>query len=351
MYLDRLQTLRMYLAAARNALQLVGLRRQVPPAVGWIMTGRCNMRCMHCTSFQDRRPLVPERAEQIAQKIAKSGTPLIMVSGGEPLLFANHLEIFKILKSRGARLSLNSNGTLLSADSSALFDGTIDYLSVSVDGPSAEIHDGIRKHPGSFDQIINLLGELMRRPRHKRPHIGVRTVVMPQNSDVFDQMVDVFSGLADEIKFQPVHGNHPFHAVSDARALFDPLDKAAERRLEATLSRLRDRGRSFNTPFMRKLGQFIFRPDSLERDATLHCLPHLLSALFVDQDGSAYICDQRLGNVLDTPVLDIWADKQRQAFLRDLAQKGSCDHPCWIHSHTATGPWAGKLIQAWLRRQ
>ncbi|MBF0623228.1 MAG: radical SAM protein [Magnetococcales bacterium] len=128
------------------------------PVVVWNVTRRCNLDCLHCYSASSDRQYGGEltTAESLAllDDLKACRVPSLILSGGEPLLRPDLLDLAGKAKSLGLHLGLSSNGTLLSP---ALAEGVaragFDYVGISLDGMEAN-HDRIRGRAGAFRQAL-----------------------------------------------------------------------------------------------------------------------------------------------------------------------------------------------------
>jgi len=345
MYLPFGDRMKLQLHAAWNSLGLLGIATHAPPAIGWLVTERCNMKCVHCTSWLNRDKIDKKHILKIAERIAQSGTSMVMISGGEPLLVPNLKEVLLLFKEAGLKISINTNGLLLDQYADFILEHQIDALTVSFDGPDSQLHEHIRKAPGSFDKIVSNLRYLFDKRQNKRPYIGIRGVVLRNNYKELPAFFDAFGSISDDIKFQPVHEDHSFHAVVDHDIAFVPGDEATEKEMQEIINRLAQQYSYLNTPYFKSIPRYIFRKQEMKTTAIHHCMPHLLSALYIDPKGNAYICDQVVGKLPEEAVADIWTNPQRMEFLQQLARKGQCEHPCWLHSHSAKSATPGKILQ------
>jgi MoaA/NifB/PqqE/SkfB family radical SAM enzyme len=351
MYLNFKSRLKLQLHAAYNAMQVLGINSSVPPAIGWLITERCNMKCMHCTSYLSKEKIDQKKILKIADNIASSGATMVMISGGEPLLVPNLKEVLILFKKAGIKIALNTNGLLLDKYAAFILDNRIDVLTVSFDGPDGNLHDYIRKTPGSFDKIIKNVEFIYKNRKKGIPFIGIRGVILKNNYKSLHLYFEKFSVISDDVKFQPVHRDHTFHSVVDTSVLFDENDKQTEIELKEIIDSLARKYSYLDNAYFKSIPQFIFHSDKMKSAATHHCIPNLLSALYVDSSGNAYICDRKVGNLLEDNVNRIWRNPERIEFLRQLSKAGQCEHPCWVHSHSAKSPAAGKLIQHILKLQ
>jgi len=122
--------------------------------VAWETTAACNLKCGYCRACASAAPEKDELATDEAQSFIDSITPLqpmLILSGGEPLLRPDIFQLARYAKARGLRVSLATNGTLLTpkiADEIAA--SGIGRVSISLDGATAEMHDKNRGF-GSFE--------------------------------------------------------------------------------------------------------------------------------------------------------------------------------------------------------
>jgi len=123
--------------------------------VAWEVTRSCNLACGHCRASALRGPyegeLDTEKCKQILNEIAAVGKPVIILTGGEPLLRPDICEIAAYGDRKGFRMVLATNGTLVTETvAENLIRSGIRRVSVSIDGPEAESHDAFRGVPGAF---------------------------------------------------------------------------------------------------------------------------------------------------------------------------------------------------------
>ena len=123
--------------------------------VAWEITRNCNLSCIHCRAAASRGPHTGELDTQtclrILDDIAAVGKPIVILTGGEPLL---RPDIFRIARSgteKGLRMVMAPNGTLITREvAEKLAEAGIRRISVSLDGASAQTHDAFRGVDGAF---------------------------------------------------------------------------------------------------------------------------------------------------------------------------------------------------------
>lgn len=133
-----------------------------PPFVSWILTGRCNMRCIHCYpssgSSSEGVELDFEQQVEAARRLAASGVEGVFLSGGEALLVPRLFDLIKLIREYGMRAWICTNGSLVDQQvAQRIADAGISGVSVSLDGSEAELHDRFRCHPGAHRQAIRAI--------------------------------------------------------------------------------------------------------------------------------------------------------------------------------------------------
>ena len=125
------------------------------PVVIWNLIRRCNLTCKHCYSISADRDFPGElstrEAFTVMDDLHAFGVPVLILSGGEPLLRDDIFEISRRAKRQGFYVGLSTNGTLIDERNiAAIADIGYDYVGVSIDG-MRETHDRFRRREGAFD--------------------------------------------------------------------------------------------------------------------------------------------------------------------------------------------------------
>ena len=127
--------------------------------VAWELTRSCNLSCSHCRAASDRGPypgeLTHEESLRLLDEIASFSSPIMILTGGEPLLRKDLLEITRYGTKLGLRMVLATNGTLLDRKiARELKEAGIKRISVSIDGKDETSHDNLRGVSGAFRGAI-----------------------------------------------------------------------------------------------------------------------------------------------------------------------------------------------------
>jgi heme b synthase len=127
--------------------------------VAWEMTRSCNLNCVHCRASSEHGPYPGEfdtkKCLEILDQIAQTGEPIVILTGGEPLLKKDIFDLARHGTQLGLRMVMATNGTLLTpAITEKLSSSGIKRVSISLDGASAQRHDQFRKVPGAFKAAL-----------------------------------------------------------------------------------------------------------------------------------------------------------------------------------------------------
>jgi heme b synthase len=127
--------------------------------IAWEVTRSCNLSCAHCRASSQKGPYPGELSTaecfKVIDEIASFAKPVIILTGGEPLLRKDIFEIAAYGKNKGLTMVMAPNGTLLTPENVAqIIKSGIKRISVSLDGPDASTHDNLRQVPGAFDAAI-----------------------------------------------------------------------------------------------------------------------------------------------------------------------------------------------------
>lgn len=124
--------------------------------VAWETTRRCNLSCVHCRAGAEDEQYPDElstaEGEAFLRDLATMGKPVVIMTGGEPLLREDILHLARYGHELGLRMVMGTNGTLLTPEKAReLKEAGIQRLSISIDGPDAASHDQFRGQKGAYD--------------------------------------------------------------------------------------------------------------------------------------------------------------------------------------------------------
>jgi len=160
------------------------------PIVVWNLTRRCNLKCVHCYSDSDAREypgeLNWEQCVGVVDDLARFGVPAVLLSGGEPLIHPRFFDLAADARSKGLRLTLSTNGTLIDLPAAQrLKDLGFSYVGISLDG-MGETHDRFRGRTGAFALAV----QAFKNCKLVRQKAGLRLTLSRHNIDDLDRILD-----------------------------------------------------------------------------------------------------------------------------------------------------------------
>ncbi|MFW5498002.1 MULTISPECIES: 12,18-didecarboxysiroheme deacetylase [unclassified Maridesulfovibrio] len=137
---------------------LLQFSKDKKPVVVWNMTRRCNLKCVHCYAQavdpDGKDEISTSKAKEIIDDLAAFGAPVMLFSGGEPLVRKDLVELASYATGKGMRAVISTNGTLITKEKAReLKDVGLSYVGISLDG-TEETHDKFRGVPGSYKKAI-----------------------------------------------------------------------------------------------------------------------------------------------------------------------------------------------------
>lgn len=128
--------------------------------VAWEITRNCNLNCVHCRAAATMGPYEGEldtpACMTLLDQIAEVGSPIVILTGGEPLLRKDIFDIARCGTDKGLRMVMAPNGTLITEDMARkMAESGIRRISISLDGSTREIHDRFRGVDGAYDGALN----------------------------------------------------------------------------------------------------------------------------------------------------------------------------------------------------
>ena len=197
------------------------------PVVVWNMTRRCNLKCIHCYSSSDNTfspdELTTQEGKKLIGDLAEFGSPVILFSGGEPLLRPDLLELAQYAVGKGMRAVISTNGTLITKEIAAKLQKIgLSYVGVSLDGLE-KTHDRFRGKKGAFDAAIDGI----RNCRDAGIKVGIRFTVNKHNLQDVPAMFD----LLEKEKIERLCFYHLVYTGRGSRLRKEDLTHEETRRL------------------------------------------------------------------------------------------------------------------------
>ena len=298
----------------------------VPRLVAWELTRRCNLRCAHCRASAGTGPAAGElsldEAKGVVDDIASFAKPVLILTGGEPLLCPYLFELIAYAKAKGLKPVIGTNATLIDdAMAKRIAEAGVPRISVSIDFPTAAAHDAFRGVVGSFDAAVRGIRAL----RRAGVEVQINTTVTRQNRHLLEDI----HALAVSLDVQALH---PFLLVPTGRGADLSGEELSAAEYEETLGWICERQRTSplelkptDAPQYRRIACQMNGRDA--RSPAKGCLAGTGFA-FIGHAGDVQPCgyfDLKLGNVRETPFSRIWRESPVLDDLRHPERlKGKC---------------------------
>lgn len=304
-----------------------------PTFLTWVLTYQCQLECRHCLIKSKSTFLTKEEKLKVAENIAKSSTHWVSLSGGEPLIFPEILDIVRILKNNHKKVTITTNGLVLDSFIDDLIDAGLDGLHISMDSHKKDIHDFLRDCPGLFDRVLNTIYKIKSKRERKKPLIKLRCTVSKKNYFDLVSYVDFWKDKADSIHFQPVTDVR-MNYVREKNLMFTKEDEGPFR---SVIFELQKKYSIYRNSYYSLMPDFIFDRQGLCQRLNYKCLFVASSGLYIVPDGHIAVCysqqDNTIGNAVWESISSVWKKNDTILARRkivDMSFESFCsDCFCW----------------------
>jgi radical SAM protein with 4Fe4S-binding SPASM domain len=297
--------------------------KYVPLVVSWNVTLKCNLKCAHCyinaaeTELADE--LSTDAAKMLIHQITEVSRPLLILSGGEPLLREDIYEIIRYGADRGLRMGMGSNGMLIDDETTRkLEDAGMGTVAISLDSSIPERHDEFRGVKGCWQSAVDAIKAL----KKSKIEVQVNSTVTLQN---YDEVEDIMA-LAEELG---VDNFHLFFLVPTGRGtdIEDISPQMYEDMISSTLGKIPNYKLNVKPScapqFMR-----VSKDQGVDMSRWVRGCMAGLYYCRIYPSGEVTPCPYlplNLGNIRERSFKDIWFNSEVFKALRDFDQlKGKC---------------------------
>ncbi len=333
--------------------------------VAWELTRTCNLLCAHCRGSAGygrySGELTTGECLRLVDQITEVGKPILILTGGEPLMRSDVFEIGGYAAGRGLRVVMGTNGTLITTEVAAALKRTpVTRVGISLDFPRQELQDDFRGQKGAFAAALNGIANA----RAAGVEVQINSTITSRNVALLDELISLALDVG-AVAF------HPFLLVPTGRGKGLESVELPPEQYEATLNKIYDKQQElgdklFFKPtdvphYMRVVRQRRKQGKSPENGSprvgnhpanviTRGCLAGTGFA-FVSHQGKVKGCgylDVEAGDVRKDSFAEIWANSPLFQSLRNLANlKGKCGYceykricgGCRARAYEATGDY------------
>ncbi|MEW5743886.1 MAG: radical SAM protein [Nitrospirota bacterium] len=310
-----------------------------PKWIAWEITRRCNLRCVHCRSSStmevEGHPDFPtEEAFRLLDDIASYAKPVMVLSGGEPLLRKDVFDIARYGTDKGLRMCLATNGTLVTDEVCEKIKAAgIRIVSMSLDGSTAAVHDDFRNEKGAFDGTVNaaklfkkhgiefiINSSFTRRNQEEIPRVYTLAKELGATAWYMFMIVptgrgeDIMSELISKEDYEEILDWHYRMEKDEHDLLVRPT--CAPHYYRVVLQKAKEEGEKFER-----------RTLKFSTGGAKGCLAGQLICL-IDVDGNVLPCSyfpKSAGNIRQQSFKDIWENSELFKDMRDFKKyKGRC---------------------------
>ena len=320
------------------------------PVVVWNMTRRCNLRCVHCYAQSEdisyENELTHEQSLKMIDDLAAFGVPVLLFSGGEPLVHPRLAEYAEYAVKKGMRAVISTNGTLITAEKAkVLKEIGLSYVGISLDGLE-ETHDEFRGVKGAFQKAM----QGIKNCQAAGIKVGLRFTINKRN-------VHEIPGIFDLLEEMEIPRACFYHLVYSGRgsaiAKEDLTHKETRETLDLIMKRTRElhdknKPKEILTVDNHADGPYLYmklREEDPERAADVL---ELLQMNEGNNSGRGFGCiswdgevhpdqfwrEKSLGNVKDRPFSEIWTDTTNEFLMKMKDKKnhvgGRCRECRWL---------------------
>jgi len=327
--------------------------------IAWEITRNCNLECAHCRAAATNGPyqgeLDTDSAFKLLDQIAEIGNPIIILTGGEPLMREDIFEIAYYGTKKGLKMVMAPNGTLINeSNAKKMVRSGIKRISISLDGDNSKFHDSFRGVSGAFNAVMDGI----KASKEAGIEFQINTTVTKANFNRLEKIQNL------SIKLGAV-AHHIFLLVPTGRGKYMIDQEISAEEYEKALNWLYDRSKIVPLQIKATCAPHYYRilrqrAKKEGRDVTFKtygldavtrgCLGGI-GFCFISHIGIVQPCgflDINCGDVTKTDFSEIWNNSETFLNLRDYSKlKGKCGKcsfkrvcgGCRARAYEATGDY------------
>ena len=334
------------------------------------LTYRCNLKCRMCPQaidFQnpesvmraqmlENRELATDDIIKVVKQAATIGTKNMTVTGGEPFIRKDILEIVSTIKSKKISCYLITNGDLITAAySEELVKIGVDKIIFSLDGPE-DIHNKIRRNNKQFQNVINSIKSIQKDKKLTKsnvPDLTLNMTVNALNADRMNEVIDIAARekvnvnygyvfyTAKKMKEKTIELYPPTGGKFEDQDIPMELRKVDVNMLAKEIENTREKAKKMGVKI--NIQPYITSPDGLfkrfydDEHAYVRTCFYPWYAMRINPYGDVYPCQMniKIGNIREKTLIELWNNETYLKFRKDLRNVGiwpQCTKCCALNN-------------------
>lgn len=315
-------------------------KKWLPKLIAWEVTRSCNLNCIHCRAAARFGPypneLSTEECLKFLDNVASFSNPIMILTGGEPMMRQDIWEIAAHGTKLGLRMVMAPCGFLVTEETAKkMIEVGIKRVSFSIDGATKESHDNFRRVKGAFDSVMKAIENV----KKVGLEFQVNTTITKHNLHELPKILELVISLGAK-------AHHPFLLVPTGRGAELKEQEISPEDYEKTLTwfyEMRDKVPLQFKPTCAPHYYRIFRQKEREKGISVTPETHGLDAMskgcmggqtfaFVSHTGKVQICgflDVECGDIRKEPFSKIWDTskvfQEMRAWDEYLGRCGYCE--------------------------
>ncbi len=332
--------------------QKKGAKKGMGPVIAWNITRNCNLKCEHCYSSSFKKDfsgeLSTKEIKNIINDLAEMNVPVILLSGGEPLLRDDIFEIITYARNKDIRITLSTNGTLINKSTAEKIKKIgVSYVGISLDG-NKETHNKFRRNKSAFANALKGINNCLKVDQK----VGLRFTINKSNFKEIPFIINlmekkeipracfyhlVYSGRAEELQKQDINNKQK-------REILDFLIKKSKEYLQKEINK------EILTVANQADGVYAYlkskEENPLQAEKILKLLKYNggnrsgIAIGSIDWEGNVrpnqFMAGYTLGNISEKKFSEIWNNSSSEENLlyklrnRENYLKGKCSNCTWL---------------------
>ncbi len=331
----------------------LGYPLYTPDSVSIVVTNNCNLKCVMCDFWKDSTKIsdgiTQDEFRRLFADLKSFGVRMVHITGGEPFLRNDLIDILKSAKANGLETAVLTNGTLITEDNILAFASNVDLVYVSLDSPFKIQHEDIRGVPNIFEKITKNVKLLVKTIKDNAFSVRVILCTTITSKGMHDpvEMVDLAKDLGvNGIIYNPAssiyYGYTTFLKNADSNSII-PRD-AYSKMIDKIIALMADPANMIRSnPFYLSASKEFLNGN--KRYYKFPCFGGGYNGPLIAFDGTVFPCcawNIPIGNIKEWSFQEIWKSAAAKEVRRKI-KRGECP-VCHHHTRTFDFIWRAPFL-------